>query len=113
MKAGVLALLAASFGLVVRFQGLRRYYALLLCREGKAKLVKVLDETSVLKEIEFDFQLNMKYELSLKVERHTLKGWLDGALLLEADDTEAALEGGAAGLLIEEGTLSCNAIEIQ
>ncbi len=36
VKASMFSLLAASFGLAVRVQGMRRYYALLLCRDWQS-----------------------------------------------------------------------------
>jgi hypothetical protein len=93
-------------------QGLRRYYALLLCKDGKARLVKALDEKKILKEVEFPLQFNVKYNLALKVTGQRLQGWVDGTLLFDLVDNDHPLEGGAAALLLEEGTISCEAVEI-
>ena len=112
VKAGMLSFLSTSFGLAVRVQGLRRYYALLLCKDCKARLVKALDGTLILKEVDFPLQFNVKYELALKVKGQRLQGWVDGALLFDLVDNKHPLEGGAAALLIEEGTLTCDAVEI-
>jgi hypothetical protein len=108
----MLSFLSTSFGLAVRVQGLRRYYALLLCKDGKARLVKSLDGTHILKEVDFPVKFNFKYELALKVKGQRLQGWVDGALLFDLVDNNQPLEGGAAALLLEEGTLSCDAVEI-
>ena len=108
----MLSFLAVSFGLAVRVQGLRRYYALLLCRDGKARLVKALDETTILKEIDFTLQFNVTYDLSLKVQGQNLQGWVNGEMLFDLVDNDHPLEGGAAALLIEEGTVNCEAVEI-
>ena len=112
VKASMLSFLTTSFGVAVRVQGLRRYYALLLCKDGKARLVKALDGTLVLKEVDFPLQFNVKYNLALKVTGQRLQGWVDGALLFDLVDSDRPLEGGAAALLLEEGTVSCEAVEI-
>ena len=113
VKASMLSFLSTSFGLAVRVQGLRRYYGLLLCRDGKARLVKALDETKVLKETDFQVEFNVTYSLTLKVQGQNLQGWVDGKLLFDLADNDQPLEGGAAALLIEEGTLACDTIEIE
>ncbi len=112
VQASLSSFLATSFGLAVRMQGLRRYYALLLCKDGKARLVKALDDTQVLKEVDFPLQFNVKYDLALKVTGQRLQGWVDGALLFDLVDSHHPLEGGAAALLLEEGTISCESVEI-
>lgn len=112
VKASMLSYLTTSFGLAVRVQGLRRYYALLLCKDGKARLVKVLDETLILKEVDFPLQFNVKYDLVFKVAGQRLQGWVDGVLLFDVVDNDHPLEGGAVALLLEEGTISCESVEI-
>ncbi len=112
VKASMLSFLAISFGLAVRVQGLRRYYALLLCKDGKARLVKALDDTHILKEVDFPLQFNTTYDLALKVLGQNLQGWVNGVLLFELVDNDHPLEGGSAALLVEEGTISCEAVEI-
>jgi ADP-ribosylglycohydrolase len=112
VQASLSSFLATSFGLAVRMQGLRRYYALLLCKDGKARLVKALDDTQMLKEVDFPLQFNVKYDLALKVTGQRLQGWVDGALLFDLVDSHHPLEGGAAALLLEEGTISCESVEI-
>ncbi len=112
VQASMSSFLATSFGVAVHMQGLRRYYAMLLCKDGKARLVKALDETCVLKEVDFPLQFNVEYKLALKVTGQRLQGWVDGALLFDVVDNDHPLEGGAAALLLEEGTISCEAVEI-
>ncbi len=45
--------LAKAAGIAARVQGLRRYYAILLCDDGKARLIKALDGDNVLAEVDF------------------------------------------------------------
>ena len=66
-----------------------------------------------LKETDFQVEFNVTYSLTLKVQGQNLQGWVDGKLLFDLADNDQPLEGGAAALLIEEGTLACDTIEIE
>jgi hypothetical protein len=113
VKAKVTTFLALSIGLEAHIKGLRSFYVLQLCRDGKAGLIKTMDETTtMLKETDFDFQVNQDYELTLKVEANKLKEWVDVELRLEAEDHENHLYDGVAFLLVEEGMLFCEAVGI-
>lgn len=112
VRASMLSFLVSSFGLAVRVQGLRRFYALLLGKDGKARFIKALDEMHILKEVDFPLQFNVKYDLTLGVQGQHLQGWVNGVLLFDLVDDDHPLEGGAAALLVEEGTLSSDAVEI-
>src|SRR3712207_7033614 len=56
-----------SAGIGARVQGLRRYYALLLCRGGTIRLVKAADGTTVLAEHDFAWEFFRTYGLALEV----------------------------------------------
>ena len=107
--------LVRAGGLAARVQGLRRYYALELTQTGLARLVK-MDEGKlrVLAEQPCAWELWHEYTLSLAVEGDHLRGWLDGELLLEAQDTRTApfLSGGV-GLVVEEGHLMTEAVRVE
>jgi ADP-ribosylglycohydrolase len=105
--------LVASAGLAARVQGLKRYYALLLCADGKAGLVKALDGTHTLAESDFDWQFGQSHELSMQVVGSRILGWIDGRLLFDVQDTERVLEGGGVGLIVEEGRMACDAVRVQ
>ncbi|MEZ4680629.1 MAG: hypothetical protein R2932_41075 [Caldilineaceae bacterium] len=100
-------------GIAARVQGMKRYYALLLCADQKLRLVKALDGDTVLAEQDFSWQFGRSYELHLTVEGNTIRGSVDGQELLVAEDGERALEGGGVALVIEEGRMACEAVEIQ
>jgi hypothetical protein len=112
VSARVRSTLATSFGLAARVQGLRRYYALLLCKDSKARLVKALDTSRILLEVEFPLQFNINYDLTLKVQGQRLQGLINGNLLFDYTDDDHSLDGGAAALIIEEGVLFCDAVNI-
>jgi ADP-ribosylglycohydrolase len=113
VRARLSSYLASSFGLAVCVQGLRRYYALLLCKDGKARLVKTLDDTRVLEEVDFPLHFNSTYEVALKIGGCRLQGWVDGFLLFDHIDNDHPLESGATALILEEGTLLCDALEVE
>ncbi|MBN1535468.1 MAG: ADP-ribosylglycohydrolase family protein [Anaerolineales bacterium] len=112
VKASISSFMADSMGVAVSVQGLRRYYALLLCNDGKIRLVKTLGDNSVLKEVDFPLQFNVKYNLVLKVNGTHLQGWVDGNQLFDLVDNDQPLNGGAAALVVKEGILTCDEVEI-
>ena len=111
-RATVSPHLCISGGLAVRVQGMRRYYALLLREGGKLELVKALEGHKILAEMNFEWNFDAEYTLELEVHGTHLRAYVDGVLLLEAEDRDRPLEGGAVALLVEEGMLTCNAVEV-
>ena len=92
---------------------MRRYYALLLCDDNKLRLIKVLDGETVLAEADCVWQRYASHDLALQVIGHRIRGWLgDQQIVLEAEDTDRPLTGGAVALVIEEGTLGVIAVSI-
>ena len=59
--------MAAGAGIAARVQGLRRYYALLLTSEGRARVVRANDDVTVLSDVAFDVEYFRTYELALEV----------------------------------------------
>lgn len=105
--------LIETAGLAVRVQGMRRYYALLLAKDGKVRLVKALDGTRTLAEVDFAWQLGTRYELALSVKGNQLQGFVDGNRLFDEDDSDRPLTEGAIALVVEEGRLGIEAIKIE
>ena len=103
--------LARSFGIAARVQGLRRYYALRLVLGGKAQIVRELDGTHILAEVPFAWKLYEPYRLCLEVRGDQLIGYVNNRALLQA--TDGALSEGALALLIEEGRLGCDEVEVR
>ena len=104
---------ARAVGIAVRVQGMKRYYALLLCAGNKVRLVKALDGETVLAEADFEWESTHAYALRLAVEGNYLRGWIDGQLIVEANDTSSLLSGGGVAYVIEEGTLMSDAMRIE
>ncbi|HET7571204.1 MAG TPA: ADP-ribosylglycohydrolase family protein [Gaiellaceae bacterium] len=96
--------LARAFGVAVRVQGLRRCYALLLTDEQTVRLVAVLRGETVLAEAPYAWSLGGEQVFRLEARGGTLRGRV-GEVELTAED--AALDGGACALVVEEGSVSC------
>jgi ADP-ribosylglycohydrolase len=111
--------LAKSAGIAVCVQGLKRYYALLLCDDQKARLVKALTLAPgeapgyrVLAEADCAWQLDGEYALSLTTLGDRLVASVNGQTLFDTRDTDHPLLCGALALVIEEGRIDCNAVEV-
>ena len=103
--------LAASSGIAARVQGLKRYYALRLVLGGRAQLARELDGTHVLGEAPYAWRLYEPYLLELQVRGRRLTGRINGDILFEVED-ESPLTGGAIALLIEDGRLGCDEVQV-
>jgi hypothetical protein len=104
--------LAGRTGLAARVQGMRRYYALLVCADGQARLVKVLDGERVLAEVPCAWELDRTYDLALTVHGTHLAATLDGAPLFDVDDVEAPLTGGAIAMVVDEGRVEVGDVAV-
>jgi ADP-ribosylglycohydrolase len=113
VRADITPHMVRSAGIGARVQGLRRYYALLLCGEGKACLVKALDGEKVLAETDVGWELGRTYELGLQVEGNQLEGSVDGRTLFAVDDSDRPLSGGGIALLCEEGRMACQVVTVR
>ncbi len=105
--------LATSFGIAARVQGLRRYYALLLCNDGKARFIKRHYERIVMGECEFPWELERKYDFYLQVVGNQIQAGIDNSLLFDLVDTKSPFDGGAIAFLCEEGCISSQGIIVQ
>jgi ADP-ribosylglycohydrolase len=113
VNAKVLIHIADAAGLGARVQGMRRYYALLLYADGKARLVKALDGETVLAETDFTLEADHIYDLTLEVKGTHLSGWIDGQHIFDVEDTERPLDGGAVALICQEGRMSTDSISVK
>ena len=107
--------LGSSAGLAARVQGLRRYYALELKQGGKAQLIKVRDDDcTVLAEAPCRWRLEKPVLLALEVRGRAVTGVVNSAVTLKAqDDSGATFENGGVGLVIVEGALSTDQVEVR
>ncbi len=102
---------ARAAGIAICVQGMRRYYALLLCAGGKARLVRGLDGETVLAEVDFPWESSREYALQAEVKNGRVRAWVDRRLI--ADVVDGALSGGGVAYVIEEGTLMSSAMRVE
>jgi hypothetical protein len=105
--------LAKSGGIAARVGGLRRYYALLLCDDGMARLVKALDVDTVLAERAFQWDVRRPYDLSLEVTGNRIVATMDGAQMFDVTDDDRPLLHGGVGLVVTEGCLSSEVVSVR
>ncbi len=103
--------LCAAMGVAVRVQGLRRYYALLLHRDGEARIIKMTGQENILSRAPFDWQYGETYELTLAVSGNELTASINGETVTKA--TEDELTCGGMALVIEEGCSASSEISVK
>ena len=113
VTADVTPHLVKSGGIAARVQGMRRYYALLLCPDNKARLVKVLEGTKILAEADFAWAFDDAHQLSLCVQSNRIEASIDEYILFTVEDTDTPLTGGAVALVCEEGRLETETVTVQ
>ena len=110
-SASLTPALSRAFGLAVRVAGLRRYDALLLTVGNRLKLVQMRDTQTTLAEIPLEWSVFEPRTFQLEAHGSRLRAWMDGRLVFDLIDPEP-LTGGGVGLVIEEGTVSCDAVHV-
>ena len=110
VTADVTPHLVERAGVAARVQGLTRFYGLLLAPGNRVQLVRMLHAEEVLAEAEFEWRLGDSYELTLEARGNRLAGRVDGVTLLES--TDDGLDCGGVGLVIEEGRLGVDRVEV-
>jgi hypothetical protein len=113
ITAGFTPFLAQKFGLALRVQGLRRYYALLLDQNGRLELVRVTNQQTLLAATAIEWDGRQPLTLSLEIAGQELHGYVGNHQQLTAVDPHSPLNCGAAALLIEEGTISVDTVQVQ
>ena len=104
--------LAKAAGVAARVQGMRRYYALVLCSDGMARLVKALDGDTVLAEAAYAWTYGATKEFRLRVQGNRLQAGIDGQPLFDVEDTEHPLAEGGVAFVIEEGRIMSDAMSV-
>jgi hypothetical protein len=113
VSADVTPHMVKAAGIAARVQGMRRFYALLLCNDGKVRLIKALDGDTVLAETDFPWQFGETHELSLQVMGDRLQAWVDGRLLFDVKDADRPLTGGGVALACEEGRTATSSVMVR
>lgn len=106
-SATLIPRLAKTAGLAVRTQGLRRYLALLFSDSGRARLViRSGSEETILQEADAALTAEVPVHVELAVFKSTISASLDGNVLFSVDGLPPdAFAGGAAAVILEEGSL--------
>ena len=104
--------LVKAAGLAVRVQGMQRYYALLLCADGKARLIKALDGEQILAETDFAWHFGATHNFRLSVKGDRLQAGIDGNDLFAVQDKDYFTGGGIA-LVCEDGRIATDAVEVR
>ncbi len=109
--------LCTAAGIAARVQGMRRYYALLLCRDaggnGVARLVRALDGDTVLAEAPFAWEYGETRKFQLRVTGNRIRAAIDSLEESLFDVTDDALDGGGVALVVEEGRVMSDAVIVQ
>ena len=100
-------------GLAVRVQGMTRYYALVLTRDSKVRLVKMLDRERLMAEAPCAVEFGGTYELALEAKGDRLRAFVGGVQVFDARDPERSFDGGGVGLLVEVGRLHAGPVTIR
>jgi hypothetical protein len=112
VEASVTPWLMDAGGIAARVQGLKRYYGLLLTKGNKLRLIKALDGDQVLDEMDFAWELNQAYDLTLEVVGARIRGWINGDLAFDVTDDQDPLTGGGVAYVIELGHLESQAMVV-
>ena len=102
--------MAVSAGIAVRVQGLRRYYAFVFGKEGEVRVDRCLDGRDTLARADFTWEPFCDTMWEVEAVGPRLRLWIDGQLVLEAEDD--ALAGGGFGFVVEEGCLGAGTPQI-
>ena len=100
-------------GIAVHVQGLMRYYALLMQKDAKIQLIKMLDGEHILAESRLDWALEQPYRLSLKADGAHLVASLNGQVIFDLLDENRPLLSGAVGLVCQAGRLAAEEVSIR
>ena len=117
VRSAVTMHLCAAAGIAARVQGMRRYYALLLCRDaggnGVARLVRALDGDTVLAESPFTWAFGETHTFWLHVKGGRIRAAIDSNEEPLFDVNDGALDGGGVALVVEEGRVMSDEVIVQ
>ena len=113
VSAAITPHMAKACGIAARVQGLRRFYALLLCADQKVRLIKALDGDTVLAEADFAWQFGETHDLQLQVVGKRISASLNGAQLFTVEDADRPLMDGSIALVCEEGRMATEAVTVR
>ncbi|KAI0124855.1 hypothetical protein BJ170DRAFT_478759 [Xylariales sp. AK1849] len=102
--------IGAPSGVVIRAQGLSRYYAIMFAKEGRLLLIKALDEKRIeLASKEFNWKLDTPYRVQVEVEQDEIRARVDETEIKAADKQ---YRGGGCGFVATEGSIRAKSLQI-
>ena len=100
-------------GLAARVNGLRRFYAARLCRDGQFQILRVRDdERTVLAATDFPWCLDEPVPLSMTLRGTRISASAGDTVLTADDDSDAGFAAGGMGLLVADGAVSVDRIRV-
>lgn len=105
--------MAESAGIAVRVQGLRRHYGFVFGAQGEVRIDKRLDGHRVLAQAAFPWRPFQAYQVRVEAHGTIIRGYIDGQLVLEAEDLDRPLPEGGFGFLVQTGCLGAGTPQIQ
>ena len=105
--------MADQCGVVVRAQGLRRYYGFLFTENRTIQLQKELDGRKLLAEIPFAFEWHEKLEVEVIAKDATITLLIRGQVVMSYTDEDQPLMSGALGFVVENGCLGAEAPSVR
>ncbi|HEY0793765.1 MAG TPA: ADP-ribosylglycohydrolase family protein [Chthoniobacterales bacterium] len=113
VQATITPVLAKSFGLAARVQGLRRYYALMVGPGQRLQLTRSFDTTKVLAEHPFEWQWERPCKIGLEVTDAGLIGWVNDEQVFRFQDVDSPLTEGGVAFVCEEGLVTSDELEVR
>ena len=99
-------------GILIRVQGLRRYYALRFHINNRVSLVRVMDDArEELDSVPYEWKVEKPYQLHIAVQGDKISAAIEGGPSLAA--TDRTYSNGAFGLLVHEGSASATEFRIE
>jgi hypothetical protein len=111
VEAEVTVHMAEAAGIAAGVRGMRRYVALLACRDGSLRLVRARYGDTLLASARLGLAFGETHRLALELAGRQIKGFCDGRAVLESTDPE--LEGGAVALVCEEGRMGAGSVTVE
>jgi len=109
-EANVKVHMADKGGILVRYQGMQRYLALVWTRNQKLQLIARYYGDTVLAEIPCRWKLDQPHRLKLVCKGRAIMAFCDGKKILEGQDDK--LGCGGAGLVFEKGMIGFNRVRV-
>ena len=101
-----------SGGIVSRVQGANKYYTFEICKGNKLRIGKMNNDYQILKEKEFEVEFFKEYNLKMTVIKNKIIGHINDKVFIEVEDDHSPFLKGGAGLVVDNGTLVTEQINL-